>query len=143
MWDGVRRVKIWIRLVVTIWAAIAIAWGGMLAWTAREQRAGAIAQARDFALSVHQMTLAGLTGMMITGTGAQRAVFLDQIRESNNIRALRVVRGEAVVRQFGPGTPGEAAADALERGVLESGAAVHEVRADATGEYLRVYRFKG
>jgi diguanylate cyclase (GGDEF)-like protein/PAS domain S-box-containing protein len=134
----IHRIPIWVRLVVLIWLVIAIAWGGMLAWAAREQRAGAIAQALDFALSVHQMTLAGLTAMFITGAGAQRAVFLDQIRESNNIRALRVVRGEAVTRQFGPGAPGETVTDALERQVLERGGAIHEVRADGAGEYLRV-----
>jgi hypothetical protein len=41
------------------------------------------------------MTMAGLTGMMITGTVGQREVFLDQIKQLSVIKDLEVIRGEA------------------------------------------------
>src|SRR5512135_1695847 len=115
------NIKIWLRLVVSIWVMLVIAWTSVIYWASYEQRRTAIEQARDFSLSVHQMTLAGLTGMMITGTVSQRAVFLDQIEKSNNIRHLSVVRGDNVVRQFGKGTAAETPADSVERQVLATG----------------------
>ena len=69
-----------LRLTGAIWLMLLLAWGGMIAWETRVNRETAIAQAQDFARSIHEMTMAGLTGMMITGTVGQRAVFLDQIR---------------------------------------------------------------
>ena len=52
--------------------------------------------------------LAMLLGMpiafgMITGTVAQRDVFLDQIKELSVVQDLEVIRGEAVSRVFGGG----------------------------------------
>lgn len=131
-------VKIWIRLVGTIWLMLVVAWSGMIYWASMEQRDTAISQARDFADSVHQMTLAGLTGMMLTGTVAQRAVFLDQIKHSNGINELRVLRGESVARQFGPGVAGESQADAVEQKVLQGAAPYYQVEPAGGGEILRV-----
>ena len=48
--------------------------------------------------------------MMITGTVGQREVFLEQIKELSSIRELRVVRGEAVSNQFGPGNAADSTA---------------------------------
>ena len=129
--------KIWLRLVIVIWLMIALAWSGMLLWTFRLQRQIAMEQAQDFAVSVHQMTLAGLTGMMITGTVGDRAIFLEQIRQSNSIRSLRVVRGAAVMRQYGTGTVLEPPADAQERLVLGTGQPLYELRQDERGNILR------
>ncbi|MBI2311288.1 MAG: EAL domain-containing protein [Betaproteobacteria bacterium] len=137
LFENIYKLKIWVRLVVAIWLMIAVAWTGMLGWAFRVQRDTAIDQARDFAESVHQMTLAGLTGMMITGTAGQRAVFLDQIKQSNNIRTLRVVRGEAVTRQFGKGAAEEIASDPAEYEVLRSGRPVFQIRREGGREILK------
>ncbi|WP_028535004.1 methyl-accepting chemotaxis protein [Paludibacterium yongneupense] len=113
---------IWLRLVVAIWLCLMLAWGTMIAWETRVNRDIAVDQAHDMARSINEMTLAGLTGMMITGTVGQRNVFLDQIRELEAVRDLRVVRGEAVVKQFGPGQGGEAQPrDEMERAALADG----------------------
>jgi PAS domain S-box/diguanylate cyclase (GGDEF) domain len=132
------NIKIWLRLVVSIWAMLVIAWTSVIYWASYEQRRTAIEQARDFSLSVHQMTLAGLTGMMITGTISQRAVFLEQIEKSNNIRHLSVVRGDNVVRQFGKGLAAESPTDAVEEQVLRSGKSFFQVQTTEAGESLRV-----
>jgi methyl-accepting chemotaxis protein len=95
--------NIWVRLVSGIWVILVILWSGMIYWAYVEQKNNAVEQARDFALSVHQMTMASLTGMMITGTVGQRAVYLDQVRNTDNIKALEVIRSEAVKQQFGEG----------------------------------------
>ncbi|HEX5803842.1 MAG TPA: EAL domain-containing protein [Azospira sp.] len=114
-------VKIWVRLVVVILLAVIVSGAGLIHWATLEQRKIAVDQAKDIAVSVHQMTLAGLTGMMITGTISLRTIFLDQIKETNHIESIKVFRSEAVTRQYGPGLEGEAPADPAEHNVLRHG----------------------
>ena len=61
----------------------------------------AIDQAKQFSFSMHEATLAGLTGMMITGTVGQREVFLDQIKQLSIIKDLHVARSDAVIKLYG------------------------------------------
>ena len=130
---------IWLRLTAAIWLMLVIAWGSMIAWETRVTRDMAIEQAKDFAATVNEMTMAGLTGMMITGTVAQRDVFLDQIKELSVVRDLKVIRGEEVSKVFGPGPDGEFKADAVERQALADGKALMTVEHNAEyGEHLRV-----
>lgn len=124
---GLHNIKIWVRLVVVILVGTVGAGGGLVYWATLQQKKIAVDQARDFAQSVHQMTMAGLTGMMITGSIAQRNVFLDQIRDSNHIESLKVFRGRPVVEQFGEGLAGELPSTAAERAVLNAGEPVYEV----------------
>jgi diguanylate cyclase (GGDEF)-like protein/PAS domain S-box-containing protein len=131
------RLSIRARVVIAVLSAAALAGGAMLAWAVDAQRRAAIAQARDFAQSVHQLTVAGLTGMMLTGTGAQRSVFLEQIEHANSIRSLRVVRGPAVARQYGPGTSAEQPADDLEARVIADGGSLYDVVMRDGTEHLR------
>ncbi|QEL55582.1 methyl-accepting chemotaxis protein [Chromobacterium paludis] len=132
---------IWLRLTGAIWGCLVLAWGGLIAWETRASRDIAVEQAKDLAHSMNEMTLAGLTGMMITGTVGQRDVFLDQIRELSAVRDLRVIRGDAVSKQFGPGNAGDKAraGDELEREALQDGKPRIEIEsAPGRGEQLRV-----
>jgi len=132
--------KIWLRLTVAIGVMMILAWTGMILWESHTNRETAIAQAKEFSLSMHESTLAGLTGMMITGTVGQREVFLDQIKQLSIIRDLKVIRGEPVSKQFGPGNASEIKADEVEQKVLTTGQEYSEVQSDEKGEYLRVVR---
>ncbi|MDD3482024.1 methyl-accepting chemotaxis protein [Azovibrio restrictus] len=113
--------KIWIRLTAAIWLVLVLAWGGLIAWESQENRSNAINQAKDFAQSIHEMTMAGLTGMMITGTVGQREVFLDQIKQLSVIKDLHVARGDAVSKIFGPDTKSNRPLDSVEQQVMNSG----------------------
>ncbi|MDD5296639.1 MAG: methyl-accepting chemotaxis protein [Rhodocyclaceae bacterium] len=130
--------KIWVRLTIVTWLMLVVAWSGMVLWGSRINREAAIAQAQDFSRSVREMALAGLTGMMITGTVGQREVFLDQIKQLSVIKDLKVIRGNGVINQFGPGKAGESASDAIERRVMETGQEYTEVLPGADGDSLRV-----
>jgi methyl-accepting chemotaxis protein len=133
--------KIWVRITGAIWLMLIFFWNGLIFWESSVNRQTAIEQAKDFSLSMHETTLAGLTGMMITGTVGQRDVFLDQIKQLAVIRDLRVIRGEAVTKLFGPGNAKEGSAtDAIEQQVLSTGQDFSEVQSDEKGEYLRVVR---
>jgi len=137
----VADMRIWMRLTAAIWLMLVVAWTGMIFWGSYVNRQTAIAQAREFSHSMHEATLAGLTGMMLTGTVAQRGVFLDQIKQLAIIRDLRVIRGDAVSKQFGPGNAADKIApDAIEQQVMASGKEFAEVHSDAKGEFLRVVR---
>ncbi len=132
--------KIWVRLTAAIWLMLIIAWNGLIFWESKVNRDTAIDQAAKFSQSMHEATLAGLTGMMLTGTMPQREIFLDQIKQLAVIRDLKVLRGESVKKLFGPGTSNEGAADAVEQQVLSSGKEFVAIQQDAVGEYLRVAR---
>ncbi|SFC01589.1 methyl-accepting chemotaxis protein [Marinospirillum celere] len=122
--------KLWIRLVVVLWALLVITWTSMIAWAAWEQRNTAYAQSEVFAQSLFESTMAGLTTMMITGTMDQRHEFLDQITELQNVSDLRVLRGKWIDEQFGPGSRSEGARSDLERQVLDTGEAYMAVDRD-------------
>jgi methyl-accepting chemotaxis protein len=137
----VTRYKIWIQLLTTIGAALLVVWTGVILWQGHVTRQAALEQATDFSASMHDATMAGLTGMMVTGTVAQRDVFLDQVKQLGSIRDVRVLRGEAVTKLFGAGTEkDDSKPDALEQQVLQSGKAIVQVESDAKGEYLRAVR---
>jgi len=137
----VTKFKIWIQLLTTIAVALLVVWTGVIIWQGHVTRQAALDQAADFSASMHDATMAGLTGMMVTGTVAQRDVFLDQVKQLGSIRDLRVLRGEAVVKLFGKGTEkDDSQPDAIEQQVLQSGKEVVTVESDAKGEYLRAVR---
>ena len=130
--------KIWVRLTAAIWLTLAIIWTGMIFWTTEANRDTAVRQAQDFAQSIHEMTMAGLTGMMITGTVGQREVFLDQIKQLAIIKDLHVARSEAVSKLYGPDTKQTRQLSALEQQVMASGTPYIAVETTSSGSSLHV-----
>jgi methyl-accepting chemotaxis protein len=130
--------KIWVRLTAAIWLILAIIWVGAIIWTTQVNRDTAIRQAQDFSKSIHEMTMAGLTGMMITGTVGQREVFLDQIKQLSIIKDLHVARGEAVSKLFGPDTKSSRSLDPLEQKVMQTGEPYMAVETSDGNAYLQV-----
>ncbi len=129
---------VWLRLTAAIWVLLIIVWASFIAWETRVSRDIAIEQSRLFATTINDMTMAGLTGMMINGTIANRAVFLDQIEQLDALQELRVLRGEAVSETYGR-PDNEAEPDPQEAGVLASGKPYTSVEPSASGgQQLRV-----
>jgi methyl-accepting chemotaxis protein len=134
--------RIWVQLLTTIAGALLCVWIGIIFWQGYVSRQAALEQAQDFSRSMHDATMAGLTGMMVTGTVAQRDVFLDQVKQLGSIQDLRVLRGENVTKLFGPGNAREESSrpDAEEATVLQTGKELIKVETGASGEYLRTIR---
>ena len=130
--------KIWVRLTAAIWLTLAIIWTIIIVWTSQVNRDNAIRQAQDFSQSIHEMTMAGLTGMMITGTVGQREVFLDQIKQLSIIKDLRVARGDAVVKLFGPDLKDKRELDPVEKQVITSGTPYISEEFENGASFLRV-----
>ena len=135
--NSLRSLKIWIRLVVGISALLIVSWAGIIWLVDVQQEEMGIRQARDFASSVNQMTIAAMTGMMITGNIDERAVYLDQIQKTANITELHLVRGEGTTKQFGQGKAGDVKPDSVEQEVLTSAKPYFRVQASTQGETLR------
>ncbi|UGA38049.1 methyl-accepting chemotaxis protein [Chromobacterium haemolyticum] len=132
---------IWLKLTMAVWCCLVLAWSGLIAWETSVSRDIAVEQAQDLAHSMNEMTMAGLTGMMITGTVGQRDVFLDQIKKLSAVRDLRVIRGPAVSKQFGPGNAGDKSlsGDTVEQQALRDGKPHIQIESTpALGEHLRV-----
>jgi len=115
------NLKIWIRLVIASWAMLFIAWAVVIVWASSEQQRIALDQARDLALSTHQITMANLLFMKVTRTIKKRALYFDQVRQSEAIKDLKVVRGDVVIHQFGDGDESENSRDPDEARVLAEG----------------------
>ena len=130
--------KIWVRLTAAIWVVLAIIWAGAIVWTTQATKDTAIRQAQDFSKSIHEMTMAGLTGMMITGTVGQREVFLDQIKQLSIIKDLHVARSDAVSKLYGPDTKASRDLDPLEKQVMASGTPHLSVESANGSSYLQV-----
>jgi len=131
------RSPIWLRLLAGICLVVMLTWAVSLSWTHAEQQSMAVRQAEKFAQSMHQMTMAALTTMMITGTVAQRSAYLDQVANTRDVRALHVLRGEAVSRQFGAGSETPRTPDADEARVFATGKPLFR-RDDAARELVAV-----
>ncbi len=131
-------VRIWVRLVVTIWAMLFVAWAAVIYWASSEQERIALEQAHDLAASTHQITMANLLFMKKTRTIKKRAIYFDQVRQSEAIKDLRVVRGEPVTYQFGDGDETESSHDPDDEQVLATGKPIFAVQDDPThGKVLK------
>ena len=119
--SGSGTLPVWLRLVAAIGTMLIVTWTVMIVLTYVDRRDATIAEARNFSASVNQMVNAILTGMMLTGVSKQRAIYLDQVRESNNISGLRVLRTGTTVTQYGPAAGVEANPTAEEDAVMKSG----------------------
>jgi len=69
----------------------------------------------------------GMNMLMLTGAiadPANRTLLLNKMRQSEGVHELRIVRGDSVIAQFGPGLPEEQAQDEMDRSVLATGKSV-------------------
>lgn len=79
------------------------------------------------ARSVADTVKVGLTESMINGTIDKRQQFLARLSSVAGVKQVRVFRGEAVIRQFGPGLAEEAASNDDVKAVLRSGKEVFDI----------------
>jgi len=78
----------------------------------------------------------GMNMLMLTGqisSPENRKLLLNKMSQSRGVVELRIIRGRAVVEQFGSGLPEEAAVDELDREVLASGKTLFRNLTDKSG----------
>jgi len=133
--------KIWLRLVVSIGAMLCLAWGSMIYWTVHQQRQLALHQAHDLAMSVNQMTMANLLFMKVTKTIKKRKIYYEQVRQSEAIKDLRVLRGAVVINEMGDGDEIAMNPNDLEKEVLQNGKALFQESIDPVHGHVLVAIF--
>ncbi|MBI2307713.1 MAG: methyl-accepting chemotaxis protein [Rhodocyclales bacterium] len=137
--------KIWVRLTASIWILLIVAWSAMILWQSHENRNASIEQARDFSLSMHDSTLAGLTALMIAEKMDKAPALLDQIKQLTVIRDLRVVPSEVAregvesYKDMGKAR-NDLTPNVQEAQVMKSGTELVELHQDETGPYLLTIR---
>lgn len=95
--------KIWLKLVLITSFLMMAAGLFMNFFSTHQQMKISKEETESFVDSVEQITLAGLTTLMVTNQMAHKNVFMSQINESYSIRSLRLVRGPTVLEQYGEG----------------------------------------
>ncbi len=90
-------------------------------------RKSTIESSRETAQIVAKLVENTLTSFMVMGTMDRRDVFLDRIKEIYTIEYVRVIRGEAVIRQFGKGSRNGEPIKDIEKLVLETGKVAERV----------------
>jgi diguanylate cyclase (GGDEF)-like protein len=86
-----------------------------------------LATAKDHVKTAAEIVRVNLTESMIHGVIDRREGFFGRLREVEGFLSARVVRSEALVGQFGPGTPREVAVDAVEQAVMKTKEPVYEI----------------
>ena len=130
--SGFGALPLWGRLQISISLILVVVWSLMILLTYTARRDGSITQAQNFAESVNQMTVATITAMMLTGVSKERGVFLDQIRNSNDVSDIRVFRYGSLISEYGAGEA-NSAPNAEEKAVLEKGQPLFKVTPDQSG----------
>ena len=77
--------------------------------------------AERHASSVAEAIKVGLTESMVNGTISKRTEFLQRLSNVPGVQNIRVIRGAAVIKQFGAGLPQERATNEEENNVINSG----------------------
>lgn len=133
--------KIWLRLVVSIAVMLCLAWGSIIYWSSHQQRQFALHQAHDLAASVNQLTMANLLFMKVTKTIKKRSIYYDQVRQSEAVKDLRVLRGEPVIHEMGDGDEIAMNPNELEKQVMQTGKVLFQEAQDPTHGHVLIAIF--
>ncbi len=84
-------------------------------------RKSVIENSKENAITIAEIVRDSLTSLMVLGVMEQRDTFLDQIKVTRGLERLRIIRGPAVIKQFGAGEEKENPITPLEKEVLVTG----------------------
>jgi hypothetical protein len=112
------------RLTIRVWLLLGLIFLLVISILALSYRTLAFRESKSKALAIAELVRDTLTSYMVMGVMDKRNEFLDRIREIPTVESIRVIRGEAVVKQFGSSSSLEAPQDDLEKKVLAEGKVV-------------------
>ncbi len=103
----------------------------------QQEKDRVLALAKERTSDMSTLYFDSLNTMMLTGTMDQRVILQDKMLRRPGVLEARVIRGEPVKQQFGPGLPHEQPIDELDNRVL-NGEEVAEVQDTPEGRILTV-----
>ena len=102
-----------------------------------QDKKAVLEQARERTSDMSTLYFDSLNTMMLTGTMAQRKILQDKMLRRPGVLEARVIRGEPVKQQFGPGFDFEQPVDELDLRAL-SGEEIVDIRETTEGRVLTV-----
>jgi response regulator RpfG family c-di-GMP phosphodiesterase len=106
-----------VKSLVNVLLALVLA---LLLVTGLNFRSLAIQTIENQAMAHAELVKAGLTAHMKAGIMNRRDYYLNEIRELHHVKALNIIRGDVVTKQFGPGKTNERGVDAFTTPVFET-----------------------
>ncbi|WP_245565825.1 hypothetical protein [Thermocrinis ruber] len=103
------------RLTIRVWLLLSLIFLLVISILALSYRMFALRESKSKALAIAELVRDTLTSYMVMGVMDKRNEFLDRIREIPTVESIRVIRGESVIKQFGPGSLLETPQDDLEK----------------------------
>jgi len=103
----------------------------------RQQRADSLEEAKERVAEMTTWYFDSLNTLMLTGSMEQRGILRHKLLLRPGVKEARVIRGQPVIQQFGPGTPDEAPVDEWDRRALR-GEPVVAVTEDEDGRRVTV-----
>ena len=88
--------------------------------------------------SIAESVRDGLTAHMVLGAMDKRDIYLNNMINHQNVKSLRVIRAESVIKEFGSGNTDPYQYDDIEKRVLQTGKAVTKSIDDKTKHLLRI-----
>ena len=131
-----RLVKRMTFVFLTLFSLIMV----ILIWSFREI---AITEATRKAMTVAELVRDSITTLMVHDTIHKRALYLDNIKETQGLRSLKIIRGKPVIEQFGPATKQESPENQFEEQLMNTGEIQTEfIEAFSNVEYSLVIPMK-
>jgi diguanylate cyclase (GGDEF)-like protein len=118
------------RLTIRTWLLLGLIFLLVIFMLALSYRTFALRESKSKALAIAELVGNTLTSYMVMGVMDRRDEFLSRIMEVPGVESVRVIRGESVIKQFGPGSLLETPQDDLEKKVLAKGKVVEFLEED-------------
>lgn len=125
--DGWRALGVQGKLHILIQGVLIVSFFLLMQWVVSRFEVQIERSAESRAQETADGLINGMNMLMLTGEitdPENRKLLLSKMSQSHGVSELRIIRGSAVVKQFGPGLPTEAPIDDLDREVLDSGKTV-------------------
>lgn len=103
------------NMLLKLLALVVIVFIVILLVTLYAFRSQVMAESKQRAYMISELVRDTLTSYMVMGVMDKRDEFLGRIREIKGVEEIRVVRGKAVIDQFGAGTKFEVPRDEIEK----------------------------
>ena len=136
------KIGLQLKLQLLIQGFLIVVLVGAQQWLSNQFEQRALRAAEDRTVAVADGVINGLNTLMVTKLGdkdvisdpVSRALFIEKMGVSENLKELRVVRGKGTNDEFGVGLPQEQPVDDMDRSVLASGKTQFKMTANGDGE---------
>ncbi len=137
----IKRVSIKTKLLILIIVVFILMFSFLIYYSISSQNKISVKITTNNAVVTAKTMLSSLNAMMLNGTIAKksdRRQLFRIFKKIHGVKDFKVVRGEAVNKEFGPGLKQEIPTTRFDRKILSSDKAIHKIFEENGQEYLKV-----